>query len=154
MTSSTTSSQIINTQNQPAPQPPSVLFNPTASVPASHILPNLSAWTFPTVTTSPPTRLRTPLQTSQPTISTTTTTSVGSTLVITMPIMPVTQGGIVFYVPPSAVTVPTPILTIVQPSSSFPSATTVPFLPSGSSAVLEPSPTHLSLRDFEILRNI
>ena len=63
-----------------------------------------------------------------------------------MPVMPVTHGGTVFYVPPSAVTVPTPIPTIVQPSSSLPSAT-APFIPSGSSAVLQPSPAQFSLQD-------
>ena len=147
MTSSTTSTRIINTPNQTAPQQPSLLINPTASVPVSHILPNLSAWTFPTVTTNPPTQLETPLQTSQPTITATATTSIGSAPVTTMPVMPVTHGGIVFYVPSSAVTVPTPIPTIVQPSSSFPSATAAPFLPSGPSAVLQPSPTHFSLQD-------
>ena len=61
--------------------------------------------------------------------------------------MPVSHGGTVFYVLPSAVTVPTPIPTIVQPSSSFPSASAAPFIPSGSSAVLQPSPTHFSLQD-------
>ena len=64
-----------------------------------------------------------------------------------MPLMPVTHGGTVFYVAPSAVTGPTPIPTIVQLSSSFPSATALPFIHSGSSAVLQPSPTHLGLQD-------
>ena len=41
-----------------------------------------------------------------------------------------------------------PIPTIVQPSSSFPSATEAPFIPSTSSAVQQPSPTHFSLQDF------
>ena len=147
MTSSTTSTRNINTPNQAAPQLLSTQFNPATSVPVGHILPNLSAWTFPTVTTNPPTQLRTLLQTSQPTITATTTTLVGSTPVTTMPVMPVTHGGTVFYVPPSAVTVPIPIPTIVQSSSSFPSATAAPFIPSGSSAVLQPSPTHFSLQD-------
>ena len=147
MTSSTTSTRNINTPNQAAPQLLSTLFNPATSVPVSHILPNLSAWTFPTVTTNPPTQLRTPLQTSQPTITATATTSIGSAPVTTMPVMPVAHGGTVFYVPPSAATIPTPIPTIVQPSSSFPSATAAPFIPSGSSAVLQPSPTHFSLQD-------
>ena len=147
MTSSTTSTRIINTPNQTAPQQPSALFNPTTSVPVSHILPNLSAWTFPTVTVNPPSQLRTPLQMSPPTITATTTTSVGITPVTSMPVMPVTHGGTVFYVPPSAVTVPTPIPTIVPPSSSFPSATAAPFIPSGSITVLQPSPTHFSLQE-------
>ena len=147
MTSSTTSTRIINTPNQTAPQQPSALFKPTTSVPVSQILPNLSAWTIPTVTVNPPSQLRTPLQMSPPTITATTTTSVGITPVTTMPVMPVTHGGTFFYVPPSAVTVPTPIPTIVQPSSSFPSATALPFIPSGSSAVLQPSPTHFGLHE-------
>ena len=144
MTSSTTSTRIISTPNQTAPQQLSALFNPTTLVPVSHILRNLSAWTFPAVTTNPPTQLRTPLQTSQPTITATTTTSVGSTPITAIPVMPVTHGETVFYVPPSAVTVPAPIPTVVQPSSSFPSATAAPFIPSGSSAVPQPSPTHFS----------
>ena len=48
------------------------------------------------------------------------------------------------YVTPSAVTVPTRIPTIGQPSSSFPSATAVP---SRSTAVLQPRPTHFNLQD-------
>ena len=151
MTNSTISTRTINTPNQAAPPQLSELFNPTTSVPVSHILPNLSEWTFPTITTNPPTQLRTPCQTSQPTITATTTTSVGSIPVTTMPVMPVTHGGTVLYVPPSAVTIPTPIPTIVQPSSSFPSATAAPFIPSGLSAVLQPSPTHFSLQDVEQL---
>ena len=119
MTSSTTSTRIINTPNLTVPQQPSALFNPTTSVPVSHILPNLSAWTFPTVTTNPPTQLRTPLQTSPPTITATTTTSVGITPVTTMPVMPVTHGGTVFYVPPSAVTVPIPILQLFSRRHHF-----------------------------------
>ena len=51
------------------------------------------------------------------------------------------------YVTPSAVTVPTPISTIGQPLSSFPSATAVPFIPTGSIAVLQPRPTHFNLQD-------
>ena len=145
--SSTTSTQVINTPNQATPLQPSVLFNLTTSVPVSYMLPNVSAWTFPTVTTNAPTQLRTPLQTSQPTITATTTTSVGRTPVPTMPVIPVTHGGTVFYVPPSAVTVPTSIPTNVQPSSSFPCATAAPSIPSGSSAILQPSPTHFSLQD-------
>ena len=61
--------------------------------------------------------------------------------------MPVTHGGTVFYVPPSAVTVPAPFPTNDQPSSSFPSATAAPFILSGSSAVLQSNPTHFSFQD-------
>ena len=147
MTSSTTTTRITNVLNQTTPHLLSMPFNTTVSVPVSHVLPNLSAWTIPPVTTSLPTQPRILLPSSHPMITATTTTSVGSTPVTTMPVMPVTHGGTVFYVPPSAVTVPTPIPTNVQPSSSFPSATAAPFIPSGSSAVLQPSTTHFSLQD-------
>ena len=147
MTGSTTTTRITNVLNQTTPHLLSMPFNPTVSVPVSHVLPNLSAWTNPPVTTSLPTQPRILLPSSHPMITATTTTSVESTPVTTMPVMPVTHGGTVFYVPPSAVTVPTPVPTNVQPSSSFPSATAAPFIPSGSSAVLQPSTTHFSLQD-------
>ena len=147
MTSSTTTTRITNVLNQTTPHLLSISFNPTVSVPVSHVLPNLSAWTIPPVTSSLPTQPRILLPSSHPMITATTRTSVGSTPVTTMPVMPVTHGGTVFYVPPSAVTVPTPIPTNVQPSSSFPSATAAPFIPSGSSAVLQPSTTHFSVQD-------
>ena len=144
---SSTTKPTTSGQSQTNPHLSFMPANPTAVIPVSHILPNLSAWTFPTVTTSLPTQPRTLLPPSHPMITATTTTSVGSTPVTTMPVTPVTHGGTVFYVPPSAVTVPTPIPTIDQASSSFPSATAAPFIPSGSSAVLQPSPTHFSLQE-------
>ena len=60
--------------------------------------------------------------------------------------MPVTHGGTVFHVPPTTVTVPNPIPTVAPPPSSFPNATAALFIPSGSSAVLQPSPTQFSLK--------
>ena len=46
----TTTTQSATIQNQVLlpPPPPPVLFNPSLTVPMSHILPNLSAWTIPT----------------------------------------------------------------------------------------------------------
>ena len=89
---------------------------PTLTVPASHLLPNLSAWTFstgpsnPHVSATPVTTNHTVVPTVFPTTSVVTTTS---------PIIPVTAGGTVYYInPTSMVTVSAPNSTSVP--STFP----------------------------------
>ena len=80
------------------------------TVPASHVLPNLSAWTFPTATNNAPTGVI-PVTTSiqltpmLPTLAPITTGYPTST-----PVIPVTAGGNVYYLSPSSlgtVTMPT-----------------------------------------------
>ena len=62
----TTTTQATTIQSQVLLHPPPVPINPTLTVPVSHILPNLSAWTFPSVTSNPPTQVSTALPPNQP----------------------------------------------------------------------------------------
>ena len=88
----------------------------TVTIPASHVLPNLSAWTFPTGPSNPPVIVNpvTSSATVFPTVLP--ATSVASTA---SPVIPVTAGGTVYYInPTSLATVPAP--------SSAPVPTTFP----------------------------
>ena len=89
---------------------------PTVTVPASHLLPSLPAWTFPTRPSNPHVSA-TPVTTNQNVIPTVLpTTSVATT---TSPIIPVTAGGTVYYInPTSMATVSAPNCTPIP--STFP----------------------------------
>ena len=78
----------------------------TVTVPASHVLPNLSASTFPTGPSNPPVIVN-PVTSSAPVFPTVLpATSVTST---SSPVIPVTAGGTVYYInPTSLATVPAP----------------------------------------------
>ena len=95
-------------------------FNPIVSVPVSHVIPNLTAWTFPHVPVIPSVQASRPLPQSQPTPIAATTASLGSTpLLTTVPILPVTCGGTVYYLPPPVVATSAVASTSTQPSSLF-----------------------------------
>ena len=96
-------------------------FNPIVNVPASHVIPNLTAWTFPHVPVNPSVQVSRPLPQSQPTTIAATIASLGSTpLPTTISILPVTCGGTVYYLPPPVVATPAVASTSTQPSSPFP----------------------------------
>ena len=100
----------------------------TVTVPASHVLPNLSAWTFPTGPSNPPVIVNpvTSSATVFPTVLP--ATSVAST---SSPVIPVTGGGTVYYInPTSLATVPAP--------SSAPVSTTFPAVPSTATPLATP----------------
>ena len=88
----------------------------TLTVPASHLLPNLSAWTFPTgpsklpASTTPVSTNHTAFPTVLPATSAAPTAS---------PVIPVTAGGTAYYIYPTS-------LTTVSTSSSAPVPTTFP----------------------------
>ena len=95
---------------------------PTVTVPASHLLPNLSAWTFPTGPSNPHVNA-TPVTTNQNVIPTVLpTTSVATT---TSPIIPVTAGGTVYYINPTS------MATVSAPNST-PIPSTFPTIPSAT----------------------
>ena len=80
------------------------------TVPASHVLPNLSAWTFPTATNNAPTSVI-PVTTSfqlTPTLSTVVPTTTGYPT--STPVIPVTAGGTVYYLSPSSLATVTMLL--------------------------------------------
>ena len=101
---STTTTQATTIQNQVLLHSPPVPINPALTVPVSHILPNMSAWTFPSVTRNQRTQVSTLLPPNQPIQVTTTSKLLGSTPVPSVPVMPVTCRGTVYYVPPPIIT--------------------------------------------------
>ena len=103
----TTSAPLVSTASYPIS---------TVTVPASHILPNLSAWTFPTGPSIPHVSA-TPVTTNHTVIP---TVFSGSRVATTAPpIIPVTAGGTVYYPNPTS-------LTTVPAPSSAPVPTTFP----------------------------
>ena len=110
-TTSTGTSSLITATVQPAQ---------TFTVPASHLLPNLSAWTFPTGPSNPHVSA-TPVTTNHTVIPTVfPATSVART---TSPIIPVTAGGTVYYINPTS------MATVSAPNST-PVPSTFPIIPS------------------------
>ena len=108
-------------------------FNRIVNVPVSHIIPNLTAWTFPHVPVNPSVQLSRPLPRSQPTPIVATTASLGSApLPTTVPVLPVTCGGTVYYLPPPVVATP---------------AVATPFVPSSSTSMTQASVPSLTIQD-------
>ena len=101
----------------------------------SHILPNLSAWTFPSVTSNPPTQESTALPPNQPIQVTTTSTILGSTPVPSVPAIPVTCRGTVYYVPPPVITTPAVVGTSTQASSWLSTANAASVFPPQANTV-------------------
>ena len=123
-------------------------FNPIVSVPVSHVIPNLTAWTLPHVPVIPSVQASRPLPQSQPTPIAATTASLGSTpLLTTVPILPVTCGGTVYYLPPPVVATSAVASTSTQPSSLFPSANATPFVPSSATSVTQTSVPSFTIQD-------
>ena len=120
---------------------------PTFTMPVNHILPNLSAWTFPnpTVTTAP---IVTPIPPpTHPAVPT--SMPFAHTPTYAAPTVPVTTGGTVYYVPPATVTTPN-VYSTAQPTTSLcPTAAT--FVPSGTSTTMQPSTTGFTIQDLAVL---
>ena len=142
MTSSTTTTPTTSGQNQTNPHLPFMPVNSTAAIPVSRILPNLSARSSPTVTNSPSTQPRILLPPIHPMIT---------AISWKHPKGHDARKACNYWRDSLLRTTvssysPYPISYNRQSSSSFPGATAAPFIPSGSSAVLQPSPTHFSLQ--------
>ena len=123
-------------------------FNPIVNVPVSHVIPNLTAWTFPHVPVSPSVQVSRPLPQSQPTPIVATTASLGSApLPTTVHVLLVTCGGTVYYLPPPVVATPANANTSTHPSSLFPSANATPFVPSSATSVTQTSVPSFTIQD-------
>ena len=121
---------------------------PTFTMPVNHILPNLSAWTFPnpTVTTAPiVTTIPPPTQPTAPTFM-----PLAHAPTYAAPTVPVTAGGTVYYVPPATVTTPIVYSTAAQPTTSL-SPTAATFVPTGTTPIPQPSTTGFSIQDLALL---
>ena len=123
-------------------------FNPIVNVPVSHVISNLTAWTFPYVPVNPSVQVSRPLPQSQPTPIVATTASLGcAPLPTTVSVLPVTCGGTVYYLPPPVVATPAVANRSTQPSSLFPSANATPFVPSSATSSHSPSDFSFTIQD-------
>ena len=131
------------------PQPPLVQPRmPTFTMPVKHILPNLSAWTFPNPTINPTPIITTvPPQVSPTNVS---TIPVAVTSVSNVLSMPVTRGGTVYYVRPTTLSTPTVYTTTTQPTTTL-SPTAATFVPAGTTLIQQPSTTEFSAQDIALL---
>ena len=117
----------------------------TITVPAGHLLPNLSAWTFPTGPSNPPVTV-TPVTSSHtvfPTVSPAT-----SVVPTAPPIIPVNAGGTVYYInPTSLATVPTPSSALVPTTFPAVPSTATPFATPPFVNVPQPATTSFTVQD-------
>ena len=122
---------------------------PTFTVPASHLLPNLSVWTFPTGPSNPHVSAI-PVATNHTVIPTVfPATSVATTA---SPIIPVTAGGTVYYInPTSMATVSAPNSTPVP--STFPTipSTATKFAPPTFITAPQPATNSFTVQDLALL---
>ena len=134
--------------NEQVPQPQPTTHMLTFTMPVNHILPNLSAWTFsnPTVSTAPiPTTIPFPTQPTAPTFM-----PFPHMPTCAAPIVPVTSGGTVCYVPPAAVTTPIVYSTVAQLTTPL-SPTAATLVPTGTSTTMQPSTTGFTIHDLALL---
>ena len=114
-------------------------------MPVNHILPNLSSWTFPSVTSNLPSLVSTVLPPNQPIQVTPTSTLLGSTPLPLTPVMPVTGRETVYFVPPPLITTPAVVGASTQPSSWLPSSIAASFIPPPVTTVPPTSSTCFTL---------
>ena len=117
------------------------------TVPASHVLPNLSAWTFPIATNNAPTSVI-PVTTSiqlTPTLLTVVPTTTGYPT--SAPVIPVTAGGTVYYLSPSSLATVTMPTSAPLPTVSTVSPTALPFTSSSTIATPQPSTSSFTVED-------
>ena len=111
------------------PPPPPVLFNPSLTVPGSHVVANMSAWTIPTANNNSSTQSSPHFPSSQLIQVTTMNVTSNSAPALPVTVMPVTCRGTVYYVPRPVVATPAVAGTTTQSSSWLPSASAAPFVP-------------------------
>ena len=121
--------------------------NPINTLPVNHVLPSLSAWSFPVASASqqsivtsvvPPPAIATSLPTTIPT---------NNGVLSTAPVFPISSGGTVYYVQPTAVVSTTKSCSVPQTSITFPSATAPTFVPVSSFTLPQPSVNSFTMQD-------
>ena len=119
--------------------------NPIVTLPMNHVLPNLSAWSFPVVKTAQQSTVTSvvPL----PTATLPTTTPVNNSALSTTPVFPISSGGTVFYVQPTAMVTSTASCSVPQTSTTFPSVTAPSFVPASSFTLPQPSVNNFTMQD-------
>ena len=109
------------------------------------VLPNLSAWSFPVVKTAQHSRVTSvaPL----PTATLPTTTPANISALSTAPVFPISSGGTVFHVQPTAMVASTASCSAPQTSTTFPSVTAPSFVPASSFTLDQPSVNSFTMQD-------
>ena len=118
---------------------------PIVIVPMNHVLPNLSAWIFPVVKTAQYSTVTSvvPL----PTATLPTTTPANNSALSTAPVFPISCGGTVFYVQPTAMVTSTANCSVSRISTTFPSVTAPSFVPASSFTLPQPSGNSFTMQD-------
>ena len=119
--------------------------NAIVTLPMNHVLPNLSAWSFPVVKTAQHSTVTSvvPL----PTATLPTTTPANISVLSTAPVFPISSGGTVFYVQPTAMVTSTTSCSVPQTSTTFPSVTAPSFVPASSFTLPQPSVNSFTMQD-------
>ena len=148
-TTSTTVPPASQTPNLPSQTQQPVIpitTQPLLTIPSSHAVPNLSAWTFPAGNSLPITQYTAPPSTGgQFTFSGTVAAQIVTTAGSSVPVVPVRSGGTIYYCNPQAVTVPTLTGPTIQPATTLiPAPTLQSFQPPTGPP---PTPTTVTIHD-------
>ena len=98
--------------------------NPIVTLPMNHVLPNLSAWSFPVVKTAKHSTVTSVVPLPTATLPTTTPANISA--LSTAPVFPKSSGGTVFYVQPRAMVTSTASCSVPQTSTRFPVSLPLP----------------------------
>ena len=119
--------------------------NPIVTLPMNHVLPNLSAWSFPVVKTAQHSTVTSVVPLPTATLPTTTPANISA--LSTAPVFPISSGGTVFYVQPTAMVTSTASCGVPQTSTTFPSVTAPSFVPGSSFTLPQPSVNSFTMQD-------
>ena len=118
------------------------------NIPSSHVIPNLSAWTFPAPSSFPTVHTTVPQPVrGQAMLPSTTATPIVTTTGIFTPVVPIQSGGTTFYCNPLATT--TPSMTFpIPPSTTAPVNVPFPTFPHTVQSTIPPvTPTAVTIQD-------
>ena len=121
--------------------------NPIVTLPVNHILPNLSAWSFPDSKSFQQSAVTTSVVPPPPATSLPTVIPSNNSVLSTAQVFLITNGGTVYYVQPTAVVTSTTNCSVPQTVKTFPSVTAPPFVPATSFTLPQPSVNSFTLQD-------
>ena len=134
------------TQVQPSVHPTTTMTQ--VNIQTSHVIPNLSAWTFPAPSNFPTVHATVPQPVKGPaTLTSTTAAPIVTTTGIFTPVVPIQSGGTTFYCNPFATTFPTTALPFQQTTTAAASLP-VPTFPTTIQSTVPPSTlTQVAVQD-------
>ena len=150
-----TTSNTVSTMTVPMVNPQSRTLLPhvqpsvtQVNIPTSHVIPNLSAWTFPAPSSFPTVHATVPQPVrGQVTLPSTTASPIVTTTGIFAPVVPIQSGGTTFYCNPLATTTPSMTIPIPQ-STTAPVNVPFPTFPTTVQSTIPPAtPTAVTIPD-------